>query len=188
MIRFARFARLSRFIRPPSPSSPASLDCRRLSLIVVPLNPFSREFACIRPFAVPFFVPLRGLSLLLSTKATKLPTKLATKLMQALKGRNIPAQGNALGNGAKKTSPVGAAYSNGRGRNHTDDRPGFQPLFSLAVGSLGFHPRLGWGAPLALIRSIAPTLRHSLAFLLLWRFPHLRGPGPAVESASRSAH
>ena len=36
--------------------------------------------------------------------------------------------------------------------------------------------------------SIAPTLRHSLAFLLLWRFPHLRGPGPAVESASRSAH
>jgi hypothetical protein len=26
---------------------------------------------------------------------------LATKLMKALKGRNIPAQGNALGNGAK---------------------------------------------------------------------------------------
>jgi hypothetical protein len=44
-------------------------------------------------------VPVASLSL--STKATKLPTKLATKLMKALKGRNIPAQGNALGNGQK---------------------------------------------------------------------------------------
>ena len=44
-------------------------------------------------------VPVASLSL--STKATKLPTKLATKLMKALKGRDIPAQGNALGNGAK---------------------------------------------------------------------------------------
>ena len=34
-------------------------------------------------------------------KATKLPTKFATKLMQALKGRDIPAQGNAPGNEAK---------------------------------------------------------------------------------------
>ena len=35
------------------------------------------------------------------SRSTKLPTKLATKLMKALKGRDIPAQGNALGNGAK---------------------------------------------------------------------------------------
>ena len=42
---------------------------------------------------------VRGLALLLSTK---LPTRLATKLMKALKGRDIPAQGNALGNMPKK--------------------------------------------------------------------------------------
>ncbi len=48
-----------------------------------------------------------------STKATKLPTKVATKLMPALKGRDIPAQGNALGNEAKQTSPEGAGYSLG---------------------------------------------------------------------------
>ena len=36
---------------------------------------------------------------------TKLPAKLATKLMTALKGRNIPAQGNALGNEAKTVAP-----------------------------------------------------------------------------------
>jgi hypothetical protein len=47
------------------------------------------------------FAPSRELSLLLSTKATRLPTKLATKFRKALKGRNISAQGNALGNGAK---------------------------------------------------------------------------------------
>jgi hypothetical protein len=53
-------------------------------------------------------VLIHPLTLSLSTKATKLPTKLATKLMTALKGRDIPAQGNALGNGQIMTSPEGA--------------------------------------------------------------------------------
>ena len=50
-------------------------------------------------------VLIHPLTLSLSTKATKLPTKLATKLMTALKGRDIPAQGNALGNKAKTDEP-----------------------------------------------------------------------------------
>jgi hypothetical protein len=34
-----------------------------------------------------------------------------TKQMKALKGRDIPAQGNALGKAQKMTSPEGAGYS-----------------------------------------------------------------------------
>ena len=55
-----------------------------------------------RTSAVKLFAASRELSPLLATKATKLPTKFATKFVTALKGRDIPAQGNALGNGAKK--------------------------------------------------------------------------------------
>jgi hypothetical protein len=54
---------------------------------------------------LPGLAASRGLSLPLSTKAAKLLTKLATKWMKALKGRDIPAQGNALGNGAKNDEP-----------------------------------------------------------------------------------
>jgi hypothetical protein len=41
------------------------------------------------------------LSQLLQLLTLSISTKLMIKLMQALKGRDIPAQGNALGNGAK---------------------------------------------------------------------------------------
>ena len=61
----------------------------------------SRELASIRGSLSPRLRASVRDNQQLSTKATKLPTKLATELMKALKGRDIPAQGSALGKGQK---------------------------------------------------------------------------------------
>ena len=43
-------------------------------------------------------------------------------------------------------------------------------------------------SPITNHQSQISNLKLPLAFLMPWQWPHLRGPGPAVESASRSAH
>ena len=58
--------------------------------------------------------------------------------MTALKGRDIPVQGNALRNGPKTTSPEGAAYSHGRGRLPVRCNP-----LSLLVGCLRLSSSAG---------------------------------------------
>ncbi len=189
--------------------------------------------------------------------------------MTALKGRDIPVQGNALGNGPKTTSPEGAAYSHGRGRLPVRCNPlslvvgclrlsssagdasakarlhrwgdavpasrsdgawycgadipvcpriraqtGMSvPLWAAFVDgidtvatcrylaiSLGSTGRIGSTAvpgsrtrkseapPITNLQSHISNLKLPLAFLMPWQLPLLRGPGPAVESASRSAH
>ena len=70
--------------------------------------------------------------------------------MKALKGRDIPAQGNALGNGPRMTSPVGAGYSPGNWVYLQMIGRAFSPRFLDLPAVLGLHPRLGWGAPVAL--------------------------------------
>jgi hypothetical protein len=52
-------------------------------------------------------------------------------LLKALKGRDIPAQGNALGNGMENRRALkGRDMASWQQAYLPDDGPGFQPLFS----------------------------------------------------------
>ncbi len=75
-------------------------------IFAVPLHAApSDSYSCIRGSDYPCLSASVREDKQLPTKATKLLTKLATKLMKALKGRDMPAQGNALGNEAKTNEP-----------------------------------------------------------------------------------